>query len=276
MFETKKIQRKAFTLIELLVVIAIIAILAAILFPVFGRARENARRSSCQSNLKQIGLGIMQYTQDFDERWPMGNAVSGPNWRQVMQPYIKSTQLFMCPSNPAAQSSNGLDGPTDGLPAVQRSYLGNPRIFTPRWLSDAFTQRDTRTIGFIEEAARKIMVFEGPKEWEPLSMYADYNQAGKAGDMLSDLTDAGGHRFNGHLSTMNLLFADGHVKALRPIQTMTPYNMWGQFEDNQSGNNGCTNWGSTWQDYTHKGINCTEPSPGALANLQAVEQRYSN
>src|SRR5205809_4233116 len=63
--------RRAFTLIELLVVIAIIAILAAILFPVFSRARENARRASCQSNLKQIGLGFLQYAQDYDERLPL-------------------------------------------------------------------------------------------------------------------------------------------------------------------------------------------------------------
>ncbi len=66
----KNSKRFAFTLIELLVVIAIIAILAAILFPVFARARENARRSSCQSNLKQIGLGVMQYIQDYDEKYP--------------------------------------------------------------------------------------------------------------------------------------------------------------------------------------------------------------
>jgi type II secretory pathway pseudopilin PulG len=88
-------------LIELLVVIAIIAILAAILFPVFGRARENARRSSCQSNLKQIGLGILQYTQDYDEKLvPFRNAAPAANtpWAHHIQPYIKSVQLFKCPS----------------------------------------------------------------------------------------------------------------------------------------------------------------------------------
>src|SRR4028119_1048011 len=96
-------RKKGFTLIELLVVIAIIAILAAILFPVFARARENARRASCQSNLKQIGLGLMQYTQDYDEKYPLFNENPGgpgnnsparPNWTQIIQPYIKSTQLF--------------------------------------------------------------------------------------------------------------------------------------------------------------------------------------
>ncbi len=81
---------KGFTLIELLVVIAI---LAAILFPVFGRARENARRASCISNLKQIGLGVMQYTQDYDEQYPRYRWLysSGQSWHQVIQPYIKST-----------------------------------------------------------------------------------------------------------------------------------------------------------------------------------------
>src|ERR1044072_2109069 len=98
-------MRKAFTLIELLVVIAIIAILASILFPVFARARENARRSSCMSNLKQIGLGFMQYTQDYDERMPPGPttyAFAGnvpSTWDLVIQPYIKSMQLLTCPSD---------------------------------------------------------------------------------------------------------------------------------------------------------------------------------
>jgi len=97
-------KRRGFTLIELLVVIAIIAILAAILFPVFARAREKARTSSCQSNLKQIGLAIAMYVQDFDERMPFslnGASASGPFWAlpQVCDPYIKNSQIWRCPSD---------------------------------------------------------------------------------------------------------------------------------------------------------------------------------
>jgi prepilin-type N-terminal cleavage/methylation domain-containing protein/prepilin-type processing-associated H-X9-DG protein len=93
------VRRQAFTLVELLVVIAIIAMLAAILFPVFGRARENARRSSCLSNLKQIGLGIAQYTQDYDERLPFsGSTASGGRWAARIGAYVKSTAIFTCPS----------------------------------------------------------------------------------------------------------------------------------------------------------------------------------
>ena len=113
-----KIRRKGFTLIELLVVIAIIAMLVAILFPVFARARESARRSSCQSNLKQIGLAMLQYTQDYDEYMPMTyhsnvfhfmesragsrsditEAVAQFNFLAVIVPYAKSTQIYRCPS----------------------------------------------------------------------------------------------------------------------------------------------------------------------------------
>src|SRR5688572_9600426 len=99
--------KRGFTLIELLVVIAIIALLAAILFPVFARARENARKSSCQNQLKQIGLGIAQYTQDYDETMPNRGANNNPtipSWRQRIFPYVKSTQVYRCPSN---TSTNG-------------------------------------------------------------------------------------------------------------------------------------------------------------------------
>ena len=109
--------RAGFTLIELLVVIAIIAILAAILFPVFARARENARRSSCASNLKQIALGFAQYLNDSDSVYPLGcnkndysystnplltfvfTETPGNLWTDKIQPYLKSTQLFVCPSS---------------------------------------------------------------------------------------------------------------------------------------------------------------------------------
>jgi prepilin-type N-terminal cleavage/methylation domain-containing protein/prepilin-type processing-associated H-X9-DG protein len=90
----------AFTLIELLVVIAIIAILAAILFPVFAQAREKARSISCLSNMKQIGLAIISYTQDYDETYPQAqDSTWTDNWNVAITPYVKSTQVFRCPSD---------------------------------------------------------------------------------------------------------------------------------------------------------------------------------
>jgi prepilin-type N-terminal cleavage/methylation domain-containing protein/prepilin-type processing-associated H-X9-DG protein len=98
-------RRPGFTLIELLVVIAIIAILAAILFPVFARAREKARQTSCLSNLKQMGLGCMMYAQDYDDTmqatvrwWP--DYSFGLSWPGALAPYVKNDQLFVCPSAP--------------------------------------------------------------------------------------------------------------------------------------------------------------------------------
>ena len=103
-------KRRGFTLIELLVVIAIIAILAAILFPVFAQAREKARATSCLSNVKQLGLGVHMYAQDWDETFPVyadswpgkGSPPPNSNWGDGIYPYVKNDQIYLCPSDQRA------------------------------------------------------------------------------------------------------------------------------------------------------------------------------
>lgn len=118
-------KNKGFTLIELLVVIAIIAILAAILFPVFAKVREKARQATCQSNEKQIGLGILQYVQDYDEKFPGGapgavqSAEPGMGWAGAISPYIKSTGIFKCPDDTGSPVTTG------GFTAYPISYAMN-------------------------------------------------------------------------------------------------------------------------------------------------------
>lgn len=128
---------RGFTLIELLVVIAIIAILAAILFPVFAKAREKARQTSCTSNEKQLALAVLQYVQDYDERFLIGNnngtSPAGEGWAGELYSYVKSTGVYACPddaSNPRLRNRNApMVSTTTLLPtAVHRSW----RASTPR------------------------------------------------------------------------------------------------------------------------------------------------
>jgi prepilin-type N-terminal cleavage/methylation domain-containing protein/prepilin-type processing-associated H-X9-DG protein len=123
-------NRKGFTLIELLVVIAIIAILAAILFPVFAKAREKARQITCASNLKQIGLGFAQYIQDYDEAYPNGIDGSGLDlcgWPAQISPYIKSTGVLKCPDDATQPGTVSELGQT-GITTAPVSYGANSNL----------------------------------------------------------------------------------------------------------------------------------------------------
>ena len=135
---------KGFTLIELLVVIAIIAILAAILFPVFAQAREKARQTTCLSNMKQIGLALMMYTDDYDETYPNANgggsgiSPSDPSMRAytcLLEPYVKNTALFVCPSAKGAAALKKIKYAT--------SYFANGNlVVTSRAIDDISTSID--------------------------------------------------------------------------------------------------------------------------------------
>ena len=199
-------HKKGFTLIELLVVIAIIAILAAILFPAFARARENARRASCQSNLKQIGLGIAQYTQDYDEKYPFFDdettaasspgtswdpfAVSAGNPGTEIYPYVKSWQIFRCPSAPDYTST------TPGA-NVGTTYMWNGVLIRATGLSMAA----------VPSAAEIVALQEAPTADSRLYMRPGIFSA-PSGYMYWAYTNYNKLHFDGG----NQLYADGHVK----------------------------------------------------------------
>jgi prepilin-type N-terminal cleavage/methylation domain-containing protein/prepilin-type processing-associated H-X9-DG protein len=197
-------KRKAFTLIELLVVIAIIAILAAILFPVFARARENARRTSCASNLKQIALGEMQYTQDYDEKltgaangsMAYGRALAG--WEFLLMPYTKSKQLYRCPNvtDPGFGDSDASLFNSYGY----NIYLG----VDDGGVALASIQSPSETVMFADDLSG-----DGPN----YGYYRLYPPSLLTGAWWELKTSAGyGKMTQRHFDGANVAYADGHVK----------------------------------------------------------------
>jgi prepilin-type N-terminal cleavage/methylation domain-containing protein/prepilin-type processing-associated H-X9-DG protein len=213
-----KLNRKAFTLIELLVVIAIIAILASILFPVFARARENARRASCMSNLKQINLGMLQYTQDYDEHYPMyrpgaSTAARPYGWADAIQPYLKSEQIFQCPSDSAGPN----DDPTynGSTSSGYTDYAYNLWIGGYRVVASVDKSSGLSLSAFTEPSLSVVLIDHTTYSADRYvtGCTPSYSSCGYFRDATK--TDTGLAKIPGgirHLDGANVAFADGHVK----------------------------------------------------------------
>ena len=217
-WEQQKKRAAGFTLIELLVVIAIISILAAILFPVFARARENARRTSCLSNMKQMGLGMMQYMQDYDEVYPM-HYNGSERWPQIMNPYVKSNQLYQCPSRDAGFEYQG-DYTSAGTIGYGMNYWLNSYYYpssTERGIKMAAIQRPTETVWIAE--INGIPRGSNPSSVNAYQSYPSYY--GKVSNPssttygMSVSPEPPGRLTERHLEGVNVLWADGHVKWLK-------------------------------------------------------------
>ena len=217
---TTSTRSKGFTLIELLVVIAIIAILAAILFPAFAKARESARRITCVSNLKQIGTGILQYTQEFDEKLPPSERGSNPAgvngtrvWPQMLKSYVQETGVYKCPSNSGTNFLNSTGGVYlnhyqangGGDEGNQRGHVGGTTGIARPMNVDG-----SATLSQITSPAQLILINE--------------HRGTRGQSEMEDPT--ANFRPQGHLGTTNFLFSDGHVKSMRPTLTVQGTNMW--------------------------------------------------
>ena len=195
-------MRKGFTLIELLVVIAIIAILAAILFPVFSKAREKARQTSCLSNQKQIALGILMYAQDYDEQTPIAfftwDSPPGPPycWRDLLVPYVKNNQIYQCPS----------DG-QKWVEPINGSYGIN-------WNWSGGAPTAPYTIGLAQIVKPSETFFT-----------ADISDGDFPINIPGGMFPYGWMNFR-HNEFSNVSFCDGHAKAMKQTQAFPQSDVW--------------------------------------------------
>ena len=215
-------SKSGFTLIELLVVIAIIAILAAILFPAFARARENARRASCQSNLKQMSLGILQYTQDYDEKFPVFQTQQPTGafaWADTVQPYVKSLQLFQCPSDSVpGQADPRVDGYTDY--AINLDLTSDVRAAITAG-GFAFSQMRGLSMSALTQSALTVIVCDigGVNPSGTNSAHWSSGDGASVGNATPALATFPAGAADRHLDGQNFAFCDGHVKWFKAAST---------------------------------------------------------
>jgi len=228
-------KNTGFTLIELLVVIAIIAILAAILFPVFAQAREKARAISCLSNDRQVGLAHLMYVQDFDEHFAFGGWMpSGPNgggdgsgeWQNTVAPYIKSKGLFRCPD-----SADSDENPSD---PTQWAWNRNPVSFL--YNNQLADSRNPKSLGAVNAPADTWLTVDGHSDWggregvdwmgRPNTVWLmEDTTFGKAAGLVHGWLSWQGFTWGlpRHSGGGNICYTDGHVKygKFTPSTTMT-------------------------------------------------------
>jgi prepilin-type N-terminal cleavage/methylation domain-containing protein/prepilin-type processing-associated H-X9-DG protein len=226
-----KREKRGFTLIELLVVIAIIAILAAILFPVFSRAREQARKAACLSNAKQIGLALMMYAQDWDEVLPIWYApcwgqhpvYGGLYWTEQLMPYLKNVDIYRCPS-----SLYEWEGLASCYPGTQGRPQNNWRVnygFNEGIYNDVggisrlANIRHPAEVVVISDNLSTVLAPAGhitPEGINPRIAFANYNWNGDIAcgcpGKLSVPIDVALDRHARHTGGAVLIFADGHAK----------------------------------------------------------------
>lgn len=212
---------KGFTLIELLVVIAIIAILAAVLFPVFARARKKARQTVCLSNQRQMGLAVLMYAHDYDETLPPSQHLGAGGMFPLLMPYAKAKLLYRCPSDPSVNFERPLSGyPPD---FVRKTSYGINYWMTPKYgayrtldcsgyISLASIRTPSETIYIAEMKENLLWDHFHPSMW-PLSVEDPFNNPCGLIDPAEELAQTW------HNGGANYLFIDGHARWMRFEQT---------------------------------------------------------
>jgi prepilin-type N-terminal cleavage/methylation domain-containing protein/prepilin-type processing-associated H-X9-DG protein len=202
-------KRNGFTLIELLVVIAIIAILAAILFPVFAQAREKARGIACLSNLKQAGLAYAMYTQDYDETTPLQRSPTDGYWYFLIQPYVKNWNLMLCPDRSLTTTKTGSKYP----PSLNGRLLGYG--YNDGWVSDSgFGLTSQQPNG--DRPGKSIAAITYPADCVAFGDTYDTPGYSIAMDNIFSGDDGpGSTRQIRHNANLNYAFVDGHAKIIK-------------------------------------------------------------